>query len=57
MKRYVVECANSFISDCEKTGTKEQIDGLNRVRNAYICGFLTEVEALKELIEIVERRD
>ena len=54
MKRYVIECANSFIHDCEKTGTKDQVDGLNRVRNAYICGIVTEVEALKKLIEIVE---
>ena len=56
MKRYVVECSNDFIHACEKIGSKEQIDELNRVRNNYICGFLSEVEALKELVEIVERR-
>ena len=50
MKRYVVEFAN----DVEKNVPEERLSDVLQVRNAYIIGWITEFEAMKALIKIVE---
>lgn len=57
MKRFVTEAYNHFIRDCEKIAAynqhphvkaeyKKKIENLNIYRNAYICGMITEREAI-----------
>lgn len=49
MKRYVVEMANDFEKRCP-----EKSERIVKIRNLYLSGLVTEVEAIKGLVETIE---
>lgn len=57
MKRFVIEGFNHFIKDYEGNDLMaeavkvEKITTLDKYRNAYICGLITEREALRVMLE------
>jgi len=53
MKRYVMELAN----DVEKHVSEKRYYDVIKIRNTYYDGLLTEFEAVKALIKIVEEEN
>lgn len=57
MKRYVMEMENDFERKLEKRSdlTKEQkhviFCELVRIRNAYYCGIVTEIDAIRSMLK------
>lgn len=57
-KRFVIEAFNHFIKEYEnndlmkETVKTEKITKLNKLRNAYICGLMSEREALQTIVNI-----
>lgn len=49
-KRYVMEMANDF-----ERKFPYKTSAILKVRNQYLCGMLTEVDAVMELVEIYHR--
>ena len=50
MKRYVIEMSNDF----EKRVKAEQKIEVIKIHNAYINGLMTEIDAIKALLKLVE---
>lgn len=62
MKRYIAEMENDFErivrSGHADDGEKERtVLRLQRVRNTYICGLMTELDAARSLIGIINEFD
>lgn len=53
MKRYIMEMANHF----EKLVPESLINEVINVRNNYYCGFMTEIDAIRKLLELYEGRE
>lgn len=52
MKRYIIEMANDF-----KKRFPDKAEQIMKVRNAYIASCVTEIEAIKALMELqIERK-
>lgn len=54
-KRYVIEMLNNHIKhfeQCEKSGT---VNYLNKIRNNYITGFITELDAIKSIVSVYDK--
>lgn len=58
-KRFVIEGFNHFIKEVESAehmneeAKNKAIAELNKCRNAYIIGLISEREALKKMIEVI----
>ena len=50
MKRYIIEMTNDF----EKKISEDKQAELLNIRNSYIIGFITELEAIKAIINLLE---
>lgn len=50
MKRYIIEMCNDFE---KKVSTEKEIEVI-KIRNAYISGIISEIEAIKTIIKLQE---
>ncbi len=53
MKRYVIEMANDF----EKRVKPDKVIEIIKIRNAYISGIVTEIEAINAMLTTLNKED
>ena len=56
-KRWVIEMANDFCKRLNDGEHKELLARIERVRNGYICGIVTELEVMRECLYAAETPD
>ena len=49
-KRYIIEMCNDFVKRYESAGKLESARKIDRIRNDYICGMITEIDAIKSIM-------
>lgn len=54
-KRYIIEMCNDYIKKFENGGKSESAEKVNKYRNDYICGFLTETDVIKAIMAEAEK--
>lgn len=54
-KRYIIEMCNDFVKRHENAGNVESARKIDRIRNDYICGMLTEIDVIKSIMAEEEK--
>lgn len=54
-KRYIIEMCNDFVKRYENAGKLESAGKIDRIRNDYICGMLTEIDVIKSIMAEEEK--
>lgn len=57
MKRYVIELANDIEKRLSAMGKEKESYQIFTIRNGYISGLCTELDAIRAIIDIVNNTD